>query len=77
MQWNDDILEEDDVLVTQRHCKARDDGGQDIEQLCRTVELMRLVDQRVEGFIHGLADHLPARHQLKSKGKANDTYEQS
>ena len=52
------------MLVSQRHCKARDDACQDVQQLGCTVKLMRFVDQSVEALIHGLSDHLSARNQL-------------
>ena len=64
MQRDNHIIEEEHVLVSQGHRKARDDARQDIQQLCCTVKLMRFVDEGVEALIHGLPDHLSARDQL-------------
>ena len=65
VQRDDDGLEEDDVLLAQRHCEAADDARQDVQELGRAVELHVLVDQRVEGVRDRLADHLPPGHQLR------------
>ena len=64
MKWDDNILEENDMLVSQRHCKTRDDRGKDIKKLSSTVELVRLVDQGVEALVDGLSDPLSPWHQL-------------
>ena len=64
MQRDNHIIEEEHVLVSQRHRKARDDARQDVQQLCCAVKLMRFVDEGVEALIHGLPDHFSARDQL-------------
>lgn len=64
MQRHYNVLEEDDVLVSERHRKARDDARQDVEQLGCAVEAVVFVDEQEEALVHGLADHLPARNQL-------------
>ena len=64
VQWDDHILEENHVLVSERHGEAGDDGGEDVEKLSGTVELVRLVDQGVEALVDGLSDHLSPWHQL-------------
>lgn len=64
VEWDDDRLEEGHVLVTQGHGEARDDARQDVEQLSGTIELVVLLDERVEGLVHCLSDHLSAGHQL-------------
>jgi len=58
------ILEEDNVLVTKGHCKARDDRGQDVEELGSSVKLMCLVDQTEKAFVNSLSDHFPPWYQL-------------
>ena len=65
MKRNDNILEEDDVLVTEGHCEARDDTRLNIQQFCRSVELMHLVDQRIEALVDGFANHFASGYQLK------------
>lgn len=54
VQGNDDRLEEDHVLVSERDCEPADDAGQDVEELRRAVELVGLVDEGVEGVVDGL-----------------------
>jgi hypothetical protein len=41
---DDHILEEYDVLVTERHCETTDDAGKDIKEFSCTVEFMSFVD---------------------------------
>jgi len=64
VQGDNHILEEDDVLVTKRHSEARNNGGQNIEQLCSTVEFVGLVNEGEEALIDRLTDHLASGHQL-------------
>ena len=44
MKWDDHILEENHVLVSQRHGEAADNGGEDIKKLGRAVEFVSLMD---------------------------------
>jgi len=67
VQRDDDILEENHVLVTEGHGKARNDGSQDIKQLGGSVELMRFVNQAEEALVDRFSDHLSAGYQLKFK----------
>lgn len=64
MEWDDDSLEKDNVLLTQWHCEARDDTSENIKQFSGTVKLVVLLDERVEGLIHCLSDHLSTWHKL-------------
>lgn len=64
MKWNNNVLKEDDVLFSERDSEARNDTGQDIEQFSRTVELVSLVNQSVETFVHRLSNHFSPWYQL-------------
>ena len=64
VERNDDVLEEQDVLVSQRHSKARDDRGLDVENLGRAVELMTLMHESEEALIHCFSNHLAPRYEL-------------
>ena len=57
MQWDNNILEENDVLITKGYRKARNDGGQDIKQLSSSIELMRFVNQTEEALVDSFSDH--------------------
>lgn len=54
VERDDDGLEEDHVLLPERHGEPADDAGQDVEQLGGSVELVVLVDQAVEAVVDGL-----------------------
>lgn len=64
MERNDDILEKDDVFVSQRHSETTDDAGQDVQKFGGTVEFVRLVDEGEKALVHGLSDHLSSGHQF-------------
>ena len=67
VQRNDDGFEENNVLLSQRHSKPRDDAGQNIEEFRRPIEFEVLVDEGVETVCDGLSDHLSPRNQLGVK----------
>lgn len=64
MQWDNNVLEEDYVFVTKRHCKTRDDTRQNVEELSSTVKFVSLVDKSEEALVDSLTDHLSAGHKL-------------
>jgi len=70
VKWNNNVLEKDDMLVSERDGEARNDTSQDIEQFSRTVELVSLVDQGVETFVHRLSNHFSPWYQLYTKLRA-------
>lgn len=67
MERDDDTLEENNVFLSQRDGKARDDTCQDVQQLRGSIELVSLVDQAVEAVIDSLSDHLSPWDQLSVK----------
>ena len=64
MQWDNNVLEEDYVLLSKRHGEPTDYRSEDVEQLSSSVELVGFVDQVVEGLIDSLSDHLSSWHEL-------------
>ena len=75
VQRNDNVLKEDNVLVTEGHGKSRDDTCLDVQKFCCSVELVRLVNKRIEALIDGLANHLASWHQLANiKGNRLDRH---
>lgn len=64
MEWNDNVLEEDHMLISQRHSKATDNACKNVEKLSRTIELMILMDKCEEAFVNGLSNHLSPRNQF-------------
>ena len=67
MEGDDNILEEDYMLVSERDCKAGNNARKDIEKLSSAVEFMCFVNQGVEALVDGLSNHFPAGHQLDIK----------
>lgn len=62
MKRDDHILEEDDVLFSQRNCESRDNACQDVEQLRCAIELEGFMDEGVETVIDCFSDHLSSWH---------------
>ena len=42
---NDDVLEEGNMLVTERDRKSRNNGSEDVEEFSSTVKFMRFVNK--------------------------------
>ena len=64
VKWDNDILEENDVFVSQRNGEPTDDTGKDIKKFCSTVKFVGLVDEGEEAFVDGLSNHLSSWHQF-------------
>jgi hypothetical protein len=64
VKWNDDGLEEVNVLLSEWNGESGNDGSQNVQQFWGSVELEILVDQGVEAIGDGLSDHLSSWHQL-------------
>jgi len=62
MEGDDDVLEENNVFVTEGHGESRNDGGKNVKELCSTVEFVSLVNEGVEALVDSLTDHFSARH---------------
>ena len=51
-------MEEDNVLISKWYSESTDDTCKDIKKLSSSIELMSLVNKRVEALIDGLSNHL-------------------
>jgi hypothetical protein len=58
MQRNDHILEENDVLFSERNGEPWNDASQDVQELWGTIEFEGFMDEGVEAVINCLSDHL-------------------
>ena len=65
MERDNDILKEDDMFISERHCKATDDTGKDIKEFSSSIEFVGLMDQTIEALIHSLSDHFSSWYQLQ------------
>ena len=57
MEGNINVLELENVLISQRNCETTDDGCVDIQKLGGTVEFVVLVDKSEEALVHCLSNH--------------------
>jgi len=64
VEWYDDILEENNMLIPEWDRKSTDDTSQNVEQLGSTVEFVVFVDESKEALIDGLSNHFPSWHEL-------------
>ena len=64
MQWDDDVLKENDVLISERHSESTDDTCQNVQELSSTVELVVFVDQGEETLVNSLSNHLSSWDKL-------------
>ena len=64
MKWNDNVLEEDDMLISERNSKSTNDTCQNVEKLSGTVEFVILVNQCKEALVDGLTDHFSSWDEL-------------
>jgi hypothetical protein len=67
MQWDDNILEENNVLVSQGYCESTNDTSQNVEELGGTIKFMIFMNKREETFIHRFSNHFSSRHQFGVK----------
>lgn len=65
VQGNDNVLEENDVLVTKRNRETGNYAGENIKELSSTIEFVGFVDQTEEAFVDCLSNHLSTGNQLK------------
>lgn len=57
MKRDDDVLEEFDMLLSQRYCETTNDGGVDIKEFWDSVESESLMDESMEIVVHCPTDH--------------------
>jgi hypothetical protein len=71
VQRNDNILEENDMLFSERYSKPTDDTGKNVKQLRCTIELESLMDQRVEAIVDCLTNHFSSGHKFGIQAMKN------
>jgi len=52
MKRNNDVVKEDNMLISERYGESTDDTGKDIQQLGGSVELMVFMDKGEETLVH-------------------------
>ena len=67
VERDDDVLKEEDVLVSERDGKSGNDACKDVKQLSGAIEFVIFVNQRVETLVHCFSDHFSPWHELKVK----------
>jgi len=64
MKRNNNISEENNMLISEWDSKSRNDTCKDIKKLSSTIELVSLLDQKMEAFVHCLSNHLSSWDKL-------------
>ena len=64
MKWNNDILEEDYVFISQRNSEATDNTCQNIQEFGRTIEFVILVNECKELLVDSLSNHFSSWNQF-------------
>ena len=64
MERDDNVLEEDYMLISERNSESTDDTRQNVEKLGCAVEFMILVDQCKEALVDGLTDHFSSWYKF-------------
>jgi len=67
MKWDDNILEENDVFISEWDSKTTNNTSQNIEKFSSSIELVSLMDQSEEALVDGLSNHLPSWHKFGIK----------
>jgi hypothetical protein len=64
VEWNDDVLEEYNVLISQRYSKSTDYASQNIEELSSTIEFVVFMDQGEEALVDGFTNHFSSWYEF-------------
>ena len=64
VKWDDDRLEEVNMLFSQWNSKPADDTSQDVQKFSSTVKFVIFVDKGVEAIGNCLSDHLSSWNKL-------------
>jgi len=64
VKWNDDILEEDDVFVSEWDCKSTDDTCKNVEKFSCTIKFVSFMDKSEKTLVNSLSNHLSPWNQL-------------
>ena len=71
MKWDDDVLEEDNVFVSEWDSESTDNTCKNIQKLSGTIELVSLMDKEMETLINSLSNHLPSWDEFSIKFMKN------
>ena len=67
MKWNNDILEEDYMFISQWNCKSTDNTCKNIQEFRSTIELMIFMNKSKKGFVHRFSNHFSSWDKLSIK----------
>ena len=57
MEGNDDGLEENNVFVSERDCKATDDTGENVQEFGSSIKFMGSVNQGEKALVDSFSNH--------------------
>ena len=64
MQWDDNVLEEDNVFISEWDGESTDNTRQNVEELSGTIEFMVFMDKSEETLVNCLSDHFSSWHKF-------------
>ena len=64
MERDDNVLEEDYMLISERNSESTDNASQNIKKLCSPVELMVLMNKCEELLVDSLSNHFTSWNEL-------------
>lgn len=67
MEWDDNVLEENDVLVSEWNGKTTNDTCENIQKFGGTIELMSLMNKKMETLVDSLSNHFSSWDELSIK----------
>jgi len=57
MEGNDDRLEENDVFVSERDCKATDNTGENVQEFSSSIKFMCSMNQGEKALVNSFSNH--------------------
>jgi len=64
MKGNDDVLEENNMFISERDSESTNDTCEDIQKFSSTIKLVSLMDEEMEALVDSLPDHLSSWDEL-------------
>jgi len=71
MEGNDDILEENNMFISERDSESTNDTCEDIQKFSSTIKFVGLMNEEMEALVDSLPDHLSSWNKLSVKFMKN------
>lgn len=71
MEWDDNVLEKHDMLVSKWDCKTTNDTCKNIKELSSTIKFVSFMDKSEETFVDSFSYHLSSWNKFGIKFMQN------